>query len=42
MDDYTSRALWTFGPIGVFMIIGIAWTYWSQYRHRKRHQHHRS
>ena len=42
MDDYTYRALWTFGPIGVFMIIGIAWTYWSQYKHRKRHQHHRS
>jgi len=28
--------------IGIIASIGIACTYWSQYKHRKRHQHHRS
>ena len=28
--------------LGVVAFTGVACTYWSQYRHRKRHQHHRS
>ncbi len=42
MDDYTYRTLVTFGPIGIIALIGISWTYWSQYKHRKGHPHHRS
>ena len=42
MDTYTYNALMTYGFIGVIAVIGIACTYWSQYRHRRKHQHHRS
>ena len=36
------RVLMTYGFLGVIGLIGIACTYWSQHRHRKRHQHHGS
>ncbi len=42
MNDYTYRALMTYGFLGIIFSIGIACTYWSQHRHHKRHQHHRS
>ena len=42
MNITVESILWTYIPIGIVAIIGIACTYWSQYRHRKRHQHHRS
>ena len=39
MDTYTYNAIMTYGFIGIIAMIGIACTYWSQYKHR--HQQHR-
>ncbi|GEM_PF-6025520 len=42
MDTYTYNFLVTYGFLGIVFSIGIAWTYWSQYKHRKHHPHHHS